>query len=119
MKLVVAESESEALRAALADQGVPISCALARVEVVRASAPALPDGAARARRVLLAMRLVRLDDELLERAAGLRPVTLRSLDAIHLAAALSLGSALSALITYDDRLARAATAVGVAVTAPR
>lgn len=119
MKLVVFEPESDALRRELADGGAPISCALVRVEVVRASAPALPDGATRARRVLSGMRLLRLDDALLDVAASLSPVTLRSLDAIHLAAALSLGSALSALVTYDDRLGKAAAAIGVPVATPR
>jgi len=115
----VSEPETDALRAELANRGVPISCDLAKVEVVRASAAALPDGARRAQRILRGMRLLRLDDALLQRAADLRPATLRSLDAIHLAAALSLGSGLSTLITYDARLVQAAAAAGVIVTTPR
>jgi len=118
VKLVVRDAETDALRGELASGGVPISCDLAKVEVVRASAAALPDGARRAQRILRGMRLLRLDDALLQRAADLGPATLRSLDAIHLAAASSLGSALSALITYDARLAQAAVAAGLAVTAP-
>ncbi len=44
---------------------------------------------------------------------------LRSLDAIHLAAALDLGDDLEGLVTYDERLANAAMVNGVAVVAPQ
>jgi hypothetical protein len=44
---------------------------------------------------------------------------LRSLDAIHLATARLLSPELTALLTYDDRLAKAAEDAGVPVLAPR
>ena len=78
VKLVVAEPYSEALMALLADRPDRVSCALARVEVVRAVHPQGPAAVARAREVLEAVRLLRLDDELLElwdapvRTPGLR-----------------------------------------------
>jgi hypothetical protein len=43
---------------------------------------------------------------------------LRSLDAIHLATARLLGAELTALLTYDDRLAKAAVDAGIPVFAP-
>jgi predicted nucleic acid-binding protein len=43
---------------------------------------------------------------------------LRSLDAIHLASAASLGAAIGVPVTCDRRMARAATALGMAVLAP-
>ena len=43
---------------------------------------------------------------------------LRSLDAVHLAAALDLGDDLDSLVTYDERLAAGARSYGVPVTAP-
>lgn len=43
---------------------------------------------------------------------------MRSLDAIHLASALSLGDSLALFVTYDDRLADAARANGISVAAP-
>jgi hypothetical protein len=43
---------------------------------------------------------------------------LRSLDAIHLATARLLGAELTALLTYDDRLAKAAADAGIPVLAP-
>jgi len=43
---------------------------------------------------------------------------LRSLDAIHLAAALELGDELEAVVTYDSRMSSAAEAQGLDVAAP-
>jgi predicted nucleic acid-binding protein len=48
----------------------------------------------------------------------LEPVGLRSLDAIHLAAAQLTAPALHAVVTYDQHMAEAAAALGFAVTAP-
>lgn len=63
---------------------------------------------ARAEAVLNSLVLLRLDDVVLARAASLKSPDLRSRDAIHLAAPLTLGDDPEALITYDARLARAA-----------
>ena len=54
------------------------------------------------------LALVRVDEQVLGRAAMFRNPQLRALDAIHLAAALSIGDDPAAFITYDARLARAA-----------
>ncbi len=43
---------------------------------------------------------------------------LRSLDAVHLAAALSIGPNLGVLVTYDDRLREAALTQGLDVESP-
>jgi len=51
-------------------------------------------------------------------AAELEPATLRSLDAIHVATAMSLGADLGGILTYDGRMQDAAQAVGLAVVAP-
>jgi predicted nucleic acid-binding protein len=48
----------------------------------------------------------------------LDPAVLRSLDALHLAAALSLADDLDGLVTYDDRLAASAHALGIVVITP-
>lgn len=63
--------------------------------------------------------MLHLDDELLEDAATLDIGSLRSLDAIHLAAARTLGDDLEAVVTYDDRMAAAAARLGLQVDAPR
>jgi predicted nucleic acid-binding protein len=55
---------------------------------------------------------------LLDAAAELQDDTLRSLDAIHLAAAQALGDGLTELITYDRRMATAAAGLSLPTTAP-
>lgn len=59
-----------------------------------------------------------LPDDAVFRDAGLLPgAALRSLDALHVAAALR--SAADAMVTYDERQAAAARAVGLEVAAPQ
>lgn len=58
-----------------------------------------------------------VDEDVGRRAGGLGPVTLRTLDAIHIATALAIG-ALDAFVTYDDRQADAARTVGLPVVRP-
>lgn len=119
VKLVVAEPQTPALRRWLtaADRS-PASCDLARTELVRTVRRVAPDRAVRARAVLDAVTLLEVTTTLFEEAGRLDPALLRSLDAIHLAAALALGDDLEGLVTYDERLAAAARANGVAVVAP-
>jgi hypothetical protein len=59
-----------------------------------------------------------MDDGLLDRAAVLGPGVLRSLDAIHLAGAATFGDDLEVVVTYDERMVRAAAAIGPASAAP-
>ena len=86
---------------------------------MRAVRRAVPDRVLHAREVLDGVTLVHVTPAVFEAAGRLDPSGLRSLDAIHLAAALDLGDDLEGLITYDDRLADAAVSNGVAVVAPR
>ena len=120
IKLVVAEPESEALRAYLTDRKERVASGLARVEVFRALRRAhggTPTLLHRADEVLEGIALVAVDEPVLRDAAGLEPRPLRSLDAIHLATALSLGD-LDAVVTYDRRLATAAAEAGLEVASP-
>ena len=118
VKLVVAESESTALRRFLRSEPLRASCALARVEVVRAVRPHGATAIARARQLLRRLDVIQLDDELLDNAAVMDGV-IRSLDAIHLAAARTLGDELTAVVTYDQRMTAAANLLGLVVEAPR
>jgi hypothetical protein len=119
VKLVVAEDESAALRRYLRSRPERVSCALARVELMRAVRPQGGAALARARRLLRRVDLVHLDDDLLDAAASLDPGILQSLDAIHLAAAQTMADDLAAVVTYDDRMAAAAGLLGLPVAAPR
>lgn len=120
MKLLVAEPESTALRLALARWPDLASAALLRTETLRALRRSGNDErVADARRLLRAVHAIRLDGSLLDRAGDLEPRTLRSLDAIHLAAALALGDDLGVAFTYDARLGEALAGIGIEVASPR
>lgn len=118
VKLVVREPESAALTRYLGQHPDRASCGLARTEVVRAVRAQGGPALARARKLLKRIDLVALDDELLDDAGLLGTSQLRSLDAIHLAAARSLGQDLVAVVTYDSRMAVAATTLGLDVASP-
>jgi predicted nucleic acid-binding protein len=96
--------------------GVPlVSSAIAEVEVPRAIRKAAPDAVP----ATLA-RLYRLEIDATVRgaAAALVDPNLRTLDAIHVATALGLGTELQAFVSYDQRLLQAAGDLGLAVASP-
>jgi len=68
--------------------------------------------------VLGALRLIELDDEMARAAGTAEPPTLRTLDALHLAAALALGDECDAFVSYDTRLNSAAGRAGLEVRSP-
>lgn len=119
VKLVVDEPESAALRRYLRRRRPLVSSALARAEVLRAVLLEGEDGVARARDVLSAVELIRVNDRVLTAAGVLRPEDLRSLDAIHLATAQQLDSDLGRLVSYDEKLLAAASLLGLSTHAPR
>jgi predicted nucleic acid-binding protein len=122
VKLVWTEPESDALRALLTEWPDRVSSDLTHVEVIRtarrgdASATTILED--RAREVIAAVNLLAITEEVLELAAMMEPNGLRSLDAIHLASALAMGSDLGAMVTYDMALAAAARSAGIEVLAP-
>jgi predicted nucleic acid-binding protein len=127
IKLIRIELGSQGLRTWL---GAPersdlawVSSALVLTEVPRAlrrilPGSTLPDFAS----ILGRLTLRNVDEEILIQAGAYSEPTLRSLDAIHLSTARSIAVASAdefhALITYDRRLADAATADGLSVLAP-
>jgi predicted nucleic acid-binding protein len=117
VKLVVREAESDALVRYLGEHPNRASCALARVEVVRAVIAHGQAATTRARQLLGRVSLLRIDDVLLDDAASLDGAVLRSLDAIHLAAARALGDDLVELVTYDHRMVEAAQRIDLPVGA--
>jgi uncharacterized protein len=119
VKLAVRESESVALRRYLRRRRPLVSSSLARTEVMRALMPGGDDAVAAGRKVLIRLDLIRISTGVLGDAAVLLPTDLRSLDAIHLATARRLGQDLGAIVTYDERMAEAATHLGHRIVAPR
>jgi predicted nucleic acid-binding protein len=120
VKLVALEPESGALHDWVSRRGDAVVSALAMVELQRA-VRRLEDRSALKRRastVLNRIALIQVDDAILHRAAHLETADLRSLDAIHLATALSIREHLEAFVVYDRRLGLAAESLGLKVTAP-
>jgi predicted nucleic acid-binding protein len=120
VKLVHAESESQALRDWL-DERADIgwtSSTLVEVESFRALARYAPEAVARLHPVLDLIDLVDMDPSIRILAQTLKPATVRSLDAIHLGTALRIRSRLTSFVTYDKQLADAATVAGLAVDIP-
>jgi len=119
VKLVIAEPESAALRQHLRRRRPLVSSALARTEVLRALLGEVPEATARAQALLGHIDLLRINDRVLGTAGALLPAHLRSLDAIHLASALQLGTDLDSLVSYDHRMLDAAHHIGISVASPK
>lgn len=123
MKLVVAEEHSATMRswADLEESraGALWSSDLLRTEALRAARRISPEALRVTRDRLDRTSFISVTTDTFERAGELDPDVLRSLDAMHLAAALSLGPDLDGIVTYDDRMTAAAQTLGLATTAPR
>jgi len=118
VKLPLREAEEDALLGELAEWDGYVSSALLTVEAIRACARYGKRYADDAGMFLGGLALLPLDDAVLAEAASLRPVGLRSLDALHLATALSVADEIGCFVTYDQRLADAAGDQGLNVIRP-
>ncbi len=118
-KLVISERGSTALRRWVSvREDLLFSSDLLRTELLRATRRVAPEQMVQARAVLESLILLTLSTAVCERAALLEPEGLRSLDALHLAAALEIGDDLHGLVTYDRTLAEGAGALGIEVFSP-
>jgi uncharacterized protein len=119
VKLIAPEPETSALRRYLRGHDHWLSASLLRAEVLRAAQrTGKPQRLAAARRQLRHVAYVDITRELLDQAGLLQPQEMRTLDALHLAAALWLQDDLDELVTYDSRMAHAAEANGLVVATP-
>jgi hypothetical protein len=119
VKLARQEAETAALRAWLAAHPQPlVTSALARTESTRALLRSEPAAVPVLRAVLAILHQKPVTDTVLDAAAVVPGPGLRSLDAIHLATAEELRPVLAWFVAYDKRLAEAARARALPVTAP-
>jgi predicted nucleic acid-binding protein len=119
VKLVRREAETEALRGWLASNAQPlVSSALVRTETARTLTRTEPAALTVLPSVLALLHQRSVTDDILDTAGRYADPVLRSLDAIHLATAEELRSALTWFVTYDKRLADAAHARGLQVAVP-
>ncbi len=91
-----------------------VTSVVGEVEVRRVAARAGADASA----VLVPLSLVELDEPIRRLACVVGSTSLRSLDAIHLASAISLGDDLGAFCCYDRCLLADAEAAGLTVLSP-
>ena len=118
LKLIRPETESRALHEWVASEHpMLISSDLMYTELVR-SGRRVGVTALEMDEALEAIDYVPMTTEIFVAAGDLEPAALRSLDALHLATALHVADACDAVVTYDRRLAEAATAAGLEVFAP-
>ncbi|MGQ0743811.1 MAG: type II toxin-antitoxin system VapC family toxin [Acidimicrobiales bacterium] len=120
VKFAVAEAESDALalwRSDLDGDDIVMTCELAIAEVLRAVARVDGDCELALSHLDSLDQLV-VDRDLLRAAGQLKPAELRTLDAIHLAAASAAKEDLAGVVTYDERMASAAEALGLTILAP-
>lgn len=118
IKLVIRERESAVLKRWLTGRRV-VSSRIAEVEVSRGARRSGREPRPSVEELLGEIDLIELDDRVVSRAVRLEPPELRSLDAIHLATALSITDDLDGFVTYDRQLGRAASAAGLPVATPR
>src|SRR3954469_9438060 len=111
-KLVRPEDETADLRRWLRGKEWILSD-LHRTELRRAAARAGGRAPARADRLLGEADVISFTADLFDEAGRLGPPELRSLDALHLAAAMALGPDLAGVVAYDERLVNAAAAAGL------
>lgn len=120
VKLVVEEPESADLARWLDERPDEILCTsvIGRVELLRAARRRGPETTPAASQLLAELALVPNDHLVMDIAATLETVTLRTLDALHLASASSLGDAVKAVVAYDERLLNAAEVLGISTASP-
>ncbi len=118
----MAEARSDEMRAWSVEEearsGALWSSDLLRVEAVRAARRVSQGALEAVRDRLERVAIIAVTTDTYQRASELDPSVLRSLDALHLAAALGLGDDLEGIVTYDGRMGEAARALGLRVIAP-
>ena len=117
VKLVRAEAGSEAMLRWYVESERVVTSRIGLVETGRAAGRQAHDPA-HLRQVLDSIETIEVDRRIADRATGLAPARMRTLDAIHLATALGLAPELDAFVTYDERLAEAARHLGLPVVTP-
>ncbi len=117
LKIVLDEAESAALASAIDDADPQlVACWLLETEMLRA-VPRHPDLTyEQVKEALEFINIVKTPRSTFQSAGYLPGAHLRSLDAIHLAAAVATNA--DTVLTYDTRMAESAREIGLRVLAP-
>jgi predicted nucleic acid-binding protein len=119
LKLVVTEDHTDALREWATDNEVAfVSSDLLRTEALRAVRHQDAQVRTAVRDELAVVRCLRVSRAICDIAAELHPSVMRTLDAVHVATALSVAPDVDTLVTYDRRMAEASRAAGLTSLSP-
>ena len=117
LKLLIIENESVALTDFI-DFTIK-SSVLTRVEVIRTLDRIAPEKITEAQKILDGIDLTPVNPTILSMAENFTPsISLKSLDAIHVASVLFLGTAVEGLISYDKQMIKNAKELGIKVVSP-
>lgn len=117
LKLIFTEKETFALDKVMNNKMV--TSTLTRVEVKRAVNRINSTKSKVANDVLAQLQYIELDSQTLNLAEAFSPdVTLRTLDAIHVASVLRISEAVQGIITYDKQMIANAEKMGIKVLSP-
>lgn len=119
VKLVYEEAESEALQHwLLLQEDTVATSVIGQIELLRACRRIDPAGVAGAELLLADMPIIPLAGWIADSAENIGPPALRTLDALHLAAAYGMVEVLTAFVVYDKRLRDSAVQLGLPVMTP-
>jgi len=117
LKLIVQEKESDAVRSI--SRARFITSEISRVEIIRTVLQNEPKALKAAEGVLKNINILTIDSATLTQAERLpERISIRALDAIHLASAGKFGLRINSILTYDKQMAKAARELGFEVLAP-
>ena len=117
LKLLVEEAESESLARSIdSEQPDLVACWLLETELRRAAQREPDIGQEKVTELLQGVDIYAMPASLFREAGLLPGASLRSLDALHLAAAVRVG--VDQVLTYDSRFAESAWSLGLSVHAP-
>ena len=117
LKLIFTEKETAELDKVMSNEMV--TSTLTRVEVKRAVSRINPQMLAVANDVLEQIQYIELDSHTLHLAEAFTPdITLRTLDAIHVASVLRISDAVMGIISYDKQMVTNARNMGIKVLSP-
>lgn len=117
LKLVFDEQERVELLKVLTEKS--ITSRISRLEVARTVSRIAPDSLLLANSELQKLDFFPLSNGVLSTAEGFTAkTTLRTLDAIHVATVIFLGSAINGLISYDKQMVQNAKELGLKVLSP-
>jgi predicted nucleic acid-binding protein len=119
VKLVAPELESDSMRAFADSPGQLFTSVIGATELRRAVRRTHPTRAGAAEELLNLISTIGLSKEIVRLASVLGPPSMRTLDAIHLATALTVSEQLDAFVAYDKQLIEAAETAGLTVISPQ